>query len=141
MDKITINNLFPSASTTDNKPLDVYSLYNPEANKIKNNINFSVDKLIQVREDRRIKTVEQYKKIFNLCLAKIDSTNKMGLYELVYEIPLAVYRYPDYNPVECIEYLNNKLKILYMDTKILSISEILISWTNIQENRRKKTRD
>lgn len=137
MDRININNLF-SSSTINNKPLDVHSLYNPKENKIKNNIKFNVDRLVNVRDEQERRIYDGYKKIYNMCLNKIDTANSMRKTEIIYEIPRSVFRCPDYSPWECKDYLQKKLRKLDMDTLMMSDHFMFISWLNIKENRKKE---
>ena len=53
MDKISVSNLFPS--TRDLEPLNVNNLYNTNEQKNQNKLNFNIDKLIKLREDRKKK--------------------------------------------------------------------------------------
>lgn len=129
MDKISINNLFPSAN--DFKPLDVHSLYNPREQKVKNKINFNIDKLIKLRDERKNKILVQYEKIFNIILNKINTTNNLNIYEFVYDVPEAIYGYFDYIRIDCLKYVENKLKELKIDTLILNEKSIYISWYNL----------
>ena len=75
MDKISISNLFPS--TYDFQPLDVDNLYNTQDQKTKNKINFNIDRLVKLREERKSKILIQYEKVFNICLNKINLANNL----------------------------------------------------------------
>lgn len=135
MDRISINNLFPS--TNDFQPLDVNNLYNTQENKIKSKINFNVDRLIKLREERKKKILIQYEKVFNICLNKINLANNLNKTEVTYDIPEAIYGHTDYNIIDCIAYVNNKLENMNLDTLILNGNTIYISWLNLEENRKK----
>ena len=137
MDRININNLFVS-SNIDKKPLDVYSLYNPKDNKIKNNIKFNVDKLLNVQDEQKKKVRDSYKKIYNICLNKIDTANSMRKTDIIFEIPRSIFRIPDYDPFKCVDYIENKLRDMDIDTLRVSNFFIFISWLNIKDNRKKE---
>lgn len=68
MDRISINNLFPYAN--DFQPLDVHSLYNVKEQKVKNKINFNIDRLINLREERKKKYLSNMKKYLVCALKK-----------------------------------------------------------------------
>lgn len=58
MDKININNLFSAQNDFDFKPLTVNNLYNSyttDTIKKQNKINFNIDKLIRLREEKKTK--------------------------------------------------------------------------------------
>jgi len=133
MDKISINNLFPASH--DFQPLDVNNLYNTSDQKIKNKINFNIDKLVKLREERKRKILIQYEKVFNMCLKKINLANNMNKTEIVYDVPEAIYGHFDYVVIDCLEYINSKLKIMDLDTILLSEKSIYISWLYLEENR------
>jgi len=135
MDKISINNLFPS--TNDFQPLDVNNLYNTNDQKVKNKINFNIERLIKLREERKRKILVQYEKIFNMCLKKISLANNLNYTEVIYDIPEAIYGHFDYNPNDCLEYVNNKLKNMHLDTIYMGDKQIYVSWINLEDNMKK----
>ena len=136
MERISINNLFPSNNTF--KPLDVYSLYNTKEQRIKNKINFSIDRLINLREERKKKILEQYDKVFNICLNKINTANNLNKTETIYEVPNGIYGFIDYKPLECVHYIQKKLHDMCLNTLILSENVLYISWTYLEENIKNK---
>jgi hypothetical protein len=128
MDNININNLFPlsnSRSSVD-KPLDVTSLYNFDRPQ---NIELEAN----VKEKKRI-IHNRYRKITDMCLNKIKSANKINKTDIVFNIPLTVFGCHEYNSDECLDYMEYKLRKLYMDTYILSKTAIFVSWLNIENN-------
>lgn len=137
MEHINIDNLFLPNNKDKHEPLDVYSLFNTKENKTHSKINFSIEKLMKSNEKNKKKTLQQYQKIYNLCLNKIDMANIHKMTDIIYNVPKAVFRYPLYDPLECLNYIENNLRALYMDTLILSNSSIFISWANIKENKNK----
>lgn len=134
MDNISVGNLFPS-NGSNYKPLDVHSLYNTKETKLKREEEFSVINLIKERKDKQQKVYDQYRKIYRMCLNKIKAANKMNKYEILYEVPDAIFRCPDYMSVECLDYLEIKLKKLKFDVKVVSFNTIYINWENLEKNR------
>ena len=70
-----------------------------------------------------------------MCLNKIDLANSIHKIDIIYEIPASVYRCVEYESVECLAYLEERLRKLYMDTLILSGTSIFISWSNVEGNK------
>lgn len=134
MDKINVNSLF-NIPTQCNQPLSVKTLFNPDETKQEREGIFNVECLIESKKERRQKVIAEYKKIHNICLRKIKSVNRMNKDDFVFEIPLAIFRCPDYNPAECLEHLEERLKRLQLDTLILSNNKIFISWKNLEMKR------
>lgn len=140
MDKISINNLFPTNKYNDydNKPLDVYSLYNHKANKEEQQINMNIDRLISLREERKEKLIREYDRIFKMCMSKIHMANNLNRVFIIYEVPLATSMFPEYRTTECLDRLKKKLNDSCFESKILDHKSIFISWENLGELRKQK---
>lgn len=136
MDKINISNLFPTTNNQHNdyQPLDVQSLYNITEKKPKK-INFNLERLVKLREERKTKVLSQYEKVFNLCLNKINLANDLNKLELVYEVPEAVYGSFEYNSIECLLYISEKLKKMGIETIIVNEYSIYISWIDLSDKK------
>ena len=137
---ININNIF-STNKNNVRPLDVHSLYSQDENNTKNKIDFSVENLSIQRQEKRNKLIQKYKKILSLCLTKINSVNKNNKTDMIYTVPLVIFGYQDYNSVECLNYLEAKLRYLHMDTLIVSKTEIFVSWLNVDKNKNEKNKE
>lgn len=135
MERLNINNMFPESKIREDKPLDVRSLYYSTEKRRSKKVEFKVEDITKRWEEKRKKVVQQYKKVYNMCLNAIKNSNKMNKFDIVYEVPIAVYMCPDYSSVECLEYIEEKLKKLYLDTLIINHFSIFISWVNIKENK------
>jgi hypothetical protein len=146
MDNINISNLFPASynKNTTNEPLNVRSLYNFN-NKcsLKLNedtrkpVNFSIDSLINVRKEKQKKIHDKYKRITDTCLNNIKSANKIYQTDIIFNVPLTVLGCNEYDSLECLDYIEYKLRKLHMDTYIISKTTIFISWLHIEDNMNK----
>lgn len=125
MEKININNLFAPVSKKPINVNDFINTTNSPDNSAKVGIN--IDKLINLREERKQKIVLQYDKIFKICINKINMANNLNKTEVIYDVPEVLFGYSNYNINECILYITNKLKESRFDTIILGKS-IYISW-------------
>ena len=135
MDHINIGNIFSNGSKVENNnPLDVNSLYNTQKNLEKQKLDFNINKLINVREERRQEVINRYRKVFRICLKKITEANRLNATDIIFEIPKAIFGCTEYNQIECNKYVEKKLKMLYLDTLPLSKKSLFISWKNIQSN-------
>ena len=138
MDKININNLFPGSS--DNySPLDVESLFNLNEQKNKKKMNFNVERLIKLREERKNKVLSKYEKVFGLCLNKITLANNMNKLEVVYDLPDFMYGSFEYNVFDCLIYIDEKLKNMNLDTLIINENTLYISWADLGKEKIKNT--
>lgn len=134
MDKISVNNII--STPIEFQPLNVTNIYNTDENKTQTKLNFNIDRLIKLRDERKKKILTQYEKIYNMCLNKINTANNLNKTEVIYEIPDAMYGHTDYNIGDCVLYVNNKLNKMSLDTLILG-SKIYITWLNLAENIKK----
>ena len=130
MDKININNLFPS-TTDDFAPLDVQSLFNLNEQKNRKKINFNMERLIKLREERKNKVLSQYEKVFGFCLNKISLANTLNKVEVVYDVPEAMFGSFEYNVADCLIYIDNKLKEMGFETLFISDNSMYISWQDL----------
>ncbi len=158
MNNISINNIFsPGSGGNEFRPLDVNNL-SGEMSGVgessdaysalpglagikfpgdeKHHKGFNLERLIHLREERRVKILAQYEKIYNMVLNKITLANNLNKTELVYEVPDVVFGHYDYNSLDCINYIDIGLKKMFIDTIVLSDKTIYISWLNLDKNIR-----
>jgi len=137
MEQLNIKNLFPSSNpVTENKPLSVSTLYNHKENIKQNKIDFTIEKLLDVQEERKKKVIDEYRKSFNLILKKITDANKLGYYDLIFDVPYSAYMCPEYNITDCLDFVERRLRKIYMDTLRMGTRSIFISWSNLENNRK-----
>lgn len=136
MENISINSLFPK-SRFHNRSLDVYSLCNPEENKLED-VEFSVKQLILDKQERQQRIYDEYRRLYRICLSKITLANKINRSNLIHEVPLTVYGCTQYIPIECLDYIKTKLDALGFTTDIQSETKILIDWKNIEDKKNKE---
>lgn len=133
MEKISINSIFSQNSSSNGK-LDVNTICDTDKKQRDDKIKFSVDKLIQLRQERKKRINMEYDKQYDVCLSKIELANKIGMSEIVFDVPKVVYGVYDYHQYDCLEYIHRKLRHLKFDTIIVSDNQVLISWENIEKN-------
>lgn len=147
MNGININNLFPTAnsSSSTNRPIDVSSLYSsdksvPEiTHSSYKTVNcFDLNKMLEANQIKKDNAVAYYKKRFNMILNKIGNAHSFHKHSIICEVPNTVFRCPGYDPAECIEYVEDRLRRMYMDTLKMGSRSVFISWMNIEENKRLK---
>jgi len=138
MDRININNLFPLAVT--NRPLDINSLFNTKENLKENKINYDLDRLMNLRDNRKKRVLVCYEKIFSMCMTKIKIANNIYKTSIVYDLPLNVYGY-NYVVEDCMQFVNAKLRELKFDTELITDGpSIYVSWEKLRENRQSKSK-
>lgn len=141
MHSINIDNLFPRSKEkerTTPKTIDISTLFHPVAHKDKGYVDFNVDHLLQEQQERKEKIKNEYKRIFNLCLKKIKLANKLDQKDILFDVPESVFMHTKYDPLECLLFIQERLRKLFLDTFIISINQIFISWNNVESNKKEK---
>jgi hypothetical protein len=117
----------------DNNVLGIDTIYN---NKIRRNrIGFSLDNLMNRKENKKRRLQIEYEKVFDSCLKKIAQANHIDMTDIIFEIPTGIIGCYDFSIKDCSDYILDKLKRMYMDVVKLSYKSIFISWYYIKENR------
>lgn len=127
MDKLNIENLF-NCKTGTNQVLDVKSLINTHDN------SFDIKKLIDTREQRRKKLIDSYIRAYVQCINKVTIANSLGKTDLLYSVASYIKDVPSYRPEDCLKYIEQRIKSLYMDTYIVNRTTIFITWVYIEAN-------
>lgn len=137
MDKINVNILAPDSHNVQENYhgiLDVNTLASIKSNTDINS-NFNIDSLIKIRKEKREKLLETYIKFYNRCIEKIKLLNNRNITDIFYEVPTNVPDCYGYKPIDCIEFISNKLKIFYMDTYKINNNTLFITWKYVEANK------
>ena len=140
--KICVDNLFPSSknvSGTRGKKLDVDSLYKCVTLDMEPNINFSSEILIEKREKRRKLKLTYYKHMLKYCYDRIEHADNDLSTDLIINIVSYVPECKEYNPLECLNYISDKLREQHFDTLILSRTSIFVTWKFIELKKEENT--
>ena len=76
-----------------------------------------------------------YRKLLAQCINNIQDNNDMDITDMIYSVPLYMHMQPKYDSVDCLQYIESKLRKQYLDTYIISKKEIFISWLNVEKNK------
>ena len=134
LEKLNIENLFTTGDEnrpyTDGK-LDIETLFGKNSRDDKN-FTFDSQILLDGVKKRRQKLKEYCSDTYKTCCETIISANNAGLTDIIFEIPEIVPDCLDYKPLECLEYIEGKLKEQKISDIILSHSRIFITWNNLE---------
>lgn len=133
MDKINIENLFANGENDFyiSGSLDVFTLFSKEEKNKEYNFNSNV--LLDCVRKRRQKMKEYCDNAYKLCCERIESANKSGLTDIIFEIAECVPDCLNYKPRECLEYIEKKLKAQKISTYTMSDTQIFITWINLED--------
>ena len=136
MRKLSISSLFSQEDIRSSSgPLSVSTLF--KRDKVKKT-DFSIENLIKVRKNKESKVKKEYRKKLEQCKEEIEKTNNLHKYDMIYTVPMAIYDCPEYNPYDCLQYIESDIKKYFMYTLILpSKNKIFITWDNIEEEKKK----
>lgn len=128
MKNFSVNSLFPESDFKKN--MDINTLFN-SSNDFD---SFAVENLIKERESK-IKHVKKiYKDMLNTCFEKIQILNSRDETDLIFKVPSTYFGARKYSSIDCLAYLEKKLRKKYFDTYIISEDRIFVSWKNIEAN-------
>lgn len=137
MNHINLDNMFPSTNKKydpdNNDKFNIETLFksvkHPKHLNVPDKVYFDVNKLKQEREDIANKIIYQYTKYFNNCLEKIKQINKTNNTSVYYEVPLKLYMQNTYNSIDCLNFIQNKLKLLNIKSEIVSDVKMFVDWS------------
>lgn len=134
LEKLNIENLFSTGD--DNRPhmdgkLDIDTLFGKNSRDDKT-FTFDSQVLLNGVRKRRQKLKEYCADTYKTCCETIISANNAGLTDIIFEIPEIVPDCLDYKPLECLKYIESKLKEQKISDIILSQSRIFITWNNLE---------
>jgi hypothetical protein len=134
MDKLNINNLFNQNEENYNVPLDIKSLFGKTEKPEK--INFSIEKLLINKKKKKLRVKNEHIRIYGLVLKKIMAVNNTNSLNMIYDVPEFIFGLSEYDSLECLLYIENKLQNLYsITTYKLSKKNLFISWKDVTEKK------
>ena len=121
---------------TSSKPgtLNVYGLANVKTDYE----NINTDILVSTRIERREKLFNTYIKYFNICYEKIKILNATNKTDLIYEIPKVVPDCYGYRSVDCLNFIEEKLRKNGMDACRITPTKLFVTWKYIEANLAKR---
>ena len=142
MDNINIKNIFINNNKNiknDNKNNNTSFINEINTNNIvsKNKCcntvddNFIINKIKYNQKYERELLNEIYEEKFKECLLKINDAIDMNITDIFFKINIAHFGCKKYNSLECLKYIENKLRKNKFDTYIILKTEIFISWKKI----------
>ena len=140
MNNININNIFNNNILQNNnsseksisiKDFSVNTLVN--FTTINNNISddYILNKIKINKKNEEKKISDLYENNYKECLLKINTAVELNLTDIIYHVGLSFFGYNNYNSLECLKYIQQKLKDKLFLTLIISKTDIFVSWKNI----------
>jgi hypothetical protein len=104
-----------------------------ESNTFKTTISddYIINKIKSNKINEKKKIDELYEGLYRECLIKINNAIESNICDIIFSIGISYFGYPTYNSLECIKYIEKKLKDKKFLTLIISKKDIFISWKNI----------
>lgn len=124
MNNIDLDLLIPI--NEKNGKLNVISLFDTERAR-KPDIN----KLIKTREMKKINLKNCYKNILRTTYKAINEATNFGKTDVIYKIPHVQVKNKLYNPIDCLLYVEKKLRSMKFETLKLNNYSLFITWFNI----------
>ena len=145
MDNINIKNIFinndqiiknnhyikDKNDKDDNLFIEEFNTYSLSSkNKLVNIVddNFILSKIKNVQKYENDKLNDIYETKFKECLLKINDAIDMNVTDIFYTVSSGQFGCKTYKSIECLKYIENKLRKKKFDTFIYSQNNIFISW-------------
>jgi hypothetical protein len=116
--KYSFNNISVNDLTPKNNPY------------VKMTDEFLINKIKYNEYIEKKKINDTYENKYNECLMKINNAIDINITDIIFEISLANFGIKLYNSLECLYYIQKKLRDNNFDTLIISKSQIFVSWKN-----------
>jgi hypothetical protein len=114
--------------------LNVYSLANLK--KSYDDVHsYNAETLIKIQHDKREKKLDTFIKYYSRCFETIKILNNKNMTDMIFDVPDKVPECPDYNPIDCMDFIESKLKEKYMDIYRINYKTIFITWKYIEFNQ------
>ena len=137
MNNINIKNIFAKNTVQDKKTQNIpitISEFSVEtlvdSNTFKSNISddFIINKIKSNKQNEITKTNELYELKYTECMIHINNAIDMGLTDIIYTVGVSYFGYQHYNCLECLIYIENKLKDKNFLTFKRTQKDLFISW-------------
>ena len=138
MDSININTLFNKKFNNESQQQGLkknFSITNiTSSNIIKNILDDEdiIEKIKNIKLSEKKKLNEEYQEKYNKCLIKINNAIEHDLTDVFYDVNESCFGVKYYNSKECLNFIQNKLRIKKFETFIYSKNSIFISWKNLK---------
>lgn len=133
MNNINISNIFSNSDFQNQSNNDVLDVINLVKNNASNTISgdFIINKIKYIDKCDKQKNMDLYELKYNECLAKINLAIDMNITDIFYTIGINYFGYKTYNSLECLNFIQKKLRAKNFETYINSSKEIFISWKTV----------
>ncbi len=135
MDKININLLTSKNNSNNECKVGELSINTMTSKKTKESYIIQIDNLLTERKNRRKRLLTEYDKLFETCFQRILTADKMNITEICFDIPTHILGCNEYIVSECMQFLENKLRSLDIDTLRITNNSLFISWLFIELNK------
>jgi hypothetical protein len=140
MNNINIKNIFANNILQNNSQEKTIISINDfsvntlvKSNTFKSTISddYIINKIKVNKINEKKKIDDLYDELYKYCLIKINTAIELNITDIIYNVGLSYFGYLNYNSLECLKYIDIKLKEKNFLTLIISNDGIFISWKNI----------
>lgn len=132
----SIATLFPTQDGSKpyvNGKLDINSLFGNAKHE-----EFNSSDLLDASKKRKKKLQLCYNELYDTCCKSIKLVNDSGMTDMIFTVSTYVPECPDYNSVDCLKFIKERLTDQLLDTKIISYTELFITWYNLEMRLRQE---
>lgn len=137
MNKLSMNDIIKNKIKDNKNNLSISSL---TTNKKLKPTNITED-LIESKNQRREKLLQVYLDLYYNCVEQIKYNDILAQTDIVFVVPILVKGLYEYNSVDCLNFIEKRLREAFIDTSILSNVAIFITWKYIETNQYNSTKN
>jgi hypothetical protein len=131
--KLSINSLFGEHSDmlqTSTGGLDIKSLF---LNNGINKSNFDYRMILKDISDKKDKKIKLYDTMKNACFTMIKQAQNNSITDIIFTVPEIVTECSEYDSKSCLYYIKCKLREQFIDSLLLSHTQLFVTWKNIEK--------
>ena len=134
LEKLNTQTLFCNGNNIPhtNGKLDIETLFQKKSINIK---DYSFDSTILLNgiKQRKERLQEYYINMYKSCCDAITSANKSGITDILHAVPESVSEILDYDSLECMQYIKNKLNEQKISSTIWDKNKLFITWASLEK--------
>ena len=135
MENLSLNLLGKSNNNSNSNSNNEFNLYSLSPVKKQISVQDKINEMVENKKKKRELLLFEYDKLLTKCIDKIGIADNLGQTELCFDIPYAIKNLSIYKPIDCLNFIQNKLRELGIDTLKINSTSIVISWLYIEVNR------
>lgn len=121
MDKFSVANI---AGVPEEEVIGTIGDYKQSKKSVKG----TVENILKMNKERRENKIKLYRMTLRDCVGRIEQQNCLRKTDIFYKIDKIIFGHPEYEQMECIEYVAIELRKYGFNVKIDDNATLYVSW-------------